>query len=252
MKKANRLMALIAIVGLLAVLPAGAQQGAIQENGGSNLGLLVTINRLGLTPTQMKQVHDVLTGLLNEANTLKEACASFAQEMIRFNGTQEELDASLEAFQKEQSDQAAVLQKTAQGAIDELKSILTFKQGETLINALNRFVEGRLRTIGQAAQVHAIGLLRMRIQGGEADESTVHELRERIVGRVRERIGDEEGGSGQRGGLMANRPGFEMRLREQGEQLRFQPLRAGRFGGQALGWLEQLVELLEMKLQYVE
>jgi len=90
--------------------------------------------------------------------------------------------------------------------------------------------------------------------------------------RFRERIGDEGTGSGLRRGFMTNRPGFETGLRERGwrgfaegdllgrlgafeqmgEQLRHHPFLARQFGGRALGWLEQLVERLEMKLQYIE
>lgn len=272
MQKAKRVLSLIVIWGLLAALPASAQVEAIQDEDGSNLHLLVMINSLELTPTQMEQAHDILAKVLDEASVLQEKREAFEQEMIRFSGTAEQLDALLEGFQKEQSDQAAVLQETAQDAIGELKSILTFKQGETLINMLSQLVEGRFGTIALGARVHEIGPLRMRIQGGVADENSIHELRERIMGRVREWIGDEGTGSGQRRGFMANRPGFEMRLREQGwrgfakdypfgrldafeptgEQLRHHPFLARRFGGRALGWLGQLVELLEMKLQYIE
>ncbi len=272
MKKAKRVMSLMVILGLLAALPASAQVEAIQDEDGSNLGLLVLINRLELTPSQMQQVHDILAKVLDEASVLQEKREAFEQKMIRFNGMTEQLDALLEGFQKEQSDQAAMLQETAQDAVDELKSILTFKQGETLINMLSQLVEGRFGMIDLDARVHEIGPLRMRIQGGVADETTVHELRERIAGRVCERIGDGGTGSGLRRGFMANHPGFEMRLREQGwrgfakddpfgrldafeqmgEQLRHHPFLARQFGGRALGWLEQLVELLEMKLQSIE
>jgi hypothetical protein len=272
MKKATRLMSLMVILGLLAALPASAQVDAIGDEAGSNLGLLITINRLELTADQMQQIRDILVGVLDEANALKESRDAFEQEMLRFNGTGEELDAFLEGFQEEQAGQAAVLQETAQDAIDELKSILTFKQGETLINMLNPLVEGRLGTIALGARVHAIGSSRMQIQGGVADESTISELRERIMDRVREWIGDEGTGTGQRRGYMANCPGLEMRLRGQGwrefakdaplgrldaleqmgEQLGHHPFLATQFGGRALGWLEELVELLEMKLQYIE
>jgi len=272
MKKAKRVMSLMVILGLLAALPASAQVEAIQDKDAGNLGLLIMINRLELTPTQMQQVHDILAKVLDEASVLQEKREAFEQEMIRFNGTAEQLDALFEGFQKEQSGQTAVLQETAQDAIDELKDVLTFKQGETLINMLNQLVEGRFGTIDLRARVHEIGPLRMRIQGGVADESTVHELRERIAGRVSEWIGNEGTGSGLRRGFMANRPGFEMPLREQGwrglakddpfgrldafeqmgEQSRHHPFLARQFGGRALGWLEQLVERLEMKLQYIE
>ena len=147
MQKAKRAMLLVAILGLLAALPASAQVEAIQDEDGSNLGLLIMINRLELTPTQMQQVHDVLAGVLNEANALKKSRESFEQEMIRFNGTQEDLDALLETFREEQSSQATALHDSSEKALDELKSILTFKQGETLGNMLSHLIGTRSITI---------------------------------------------------------------------------------------------------------
>ena len=49
MKKVKHVMSLAVIVGLLAALPASAQVDAIQDEAGSNLGLVIAINKLELT-----------------------------------------------------------------------------------------------------------------------------------------------------------------------------------------------------------
>ena len=101
MKKIKRLLPLVAILGLLAALPASAQVEATQDEGGSNLALLITINRLELTADQMQQIRDVLVGVLNEANALKEGRNAFEQQMFRFDGAGEELDALVVAFRED-------------------------------------------------------------------------------------------------------------------------------------------------------
>ena len=82
MKKAKHVMSLMIILGVLAALPASAQVEAIQDEDGCNLGLLITINRLELTTDQMQQIRDILVGVLDEANTLKESRDAFEQEML--------------------------------------------------------------------------------------------------------------------------------------------------------------------------
>jgi hypothetical protein len=61
-----------------------------------NIGLLILINRLELSPAQMKQVHFVLTNVVTEVGTLKARQEArqqeFAGELIRFIGTRDELE----------------------------------------------------------------------------------------------------------------------------------------------------------------
>jgi len=97
-----------------------------------SLRLLIAINRLELSPTQMQEIHDILAGLLDEATALEADRDAFAQEMLLFSGSGEELEAMLEAYKDQMRDKAASLQERAQGALDEIKGILTVKQGEIL------------------------------------------------------------------------------------------------------------------------
>ena len=262
MKTANRVVSLVVILGLLAIVPANAQLDTTQDTDASNLGLLITINRLELTTDQMQQIRDILAGVLDEANALKESRDPFEQQMLRFNGTSEELDVLVEAFRGEQSAQATALRDSAEKALDELKDILTFKQGETLGNMLSHVIEMWPATItlrGEQLEAGRLGRL-PQVVG------------ERLSPEMRERIEEEGAGAGRMHEFLSSRPGFEIRLRKQGgrgfaeggplgrpnafgpesEQFRFHPFLARQFGGRALTCLEQLVELLEMKLQYVE
>ena len=147
MKKANRIVSFAVILGLLAIVPASAQLDTNQDTDTSNLGLLITINRLEMTTDQMQQIRDILAGVLDEANALKESRDPFEQEMLHFNGTGEELDVLVEAFREEQSTQASALQEKAQGALENLKEILTLKQGETIGSVFDHLLGIRFGTM---------------------------------------------------------------------------------------------------------
>ncbi|MCK4681483.1 hypothetical protein KAT59_00470, partial [Candidatus Bipolaricaulota bacterium] len=98
MKKVRLTLSLALIAGLLAIIPASAQIETSKEgskSGTGNLPLLITINRMELTPTQMQEIRDILAGVLSEADTLKADRDAFTQEMLEFNGSADELDALL-------------------------------------------------------------------------------------------------------------------------------------------------------------
>jgi len=64
MKKVNRIVSFAVILGLLAIVPASAQLDTTQDTDATNLGLLITINRLELRTDQMQQIRDILIGIL--------------------------------------------------------------------------------------------------------------------------------------------------------------------------------------------
>lgn len=270
MKKVNRIVSFVVILGLLAIVPASAQLDTTQDTDASNLGMLITINKLELTTDQMQQIRDILAGVLDETNALKEGRNAFEQEMLRFNGTGEELDVLVEAFREEQSAQASALQENAQGALEDLKEILTLKQGETLGNTLSHLA--KMWPTANTLRGEQLGAGRLGRLPEVIGERLSPEMRERVMDRMRERIGEKGEDAGRMREFPSSRPGFEIRLKEQGwrgfaeggplgrpdafepdgEQSRSHPFLARQFGGRALTRLEQLVELLGMKLQYVE
>lgn len=270
MKKVNRIVSFVVILGLLAIVPASAQLGTNQDTDASNLGLLITINRLELTADQMQQIRDILAGVLDEVNSLKESRNAFEQEMLRFNGTGEELDALLEAFREEQAAQASALQEKAQGALEDLKEILTLKQGETLGSAFDHLLGIRFGTMALQEDRFQAGPRGMRDRA--MGENLPSEMQEKAMERLREHFGDEGAHSNRVQQFLSNRPGLPDRLAERdwkgftdsdpthhpsvfgtrSNRFAGQALHRGAFGNRALTCLEQLVELLEMKLQYVE
>ncbi len=82
MKKVRLTLSLALIAGLLAIIPASAEIETSSEgsrSGTENLPLLITINRMELTPTQMQEIRDILAGVLSEADTLEADRDAFTQ-----------------------------------------------------------------------------------------------------------------------------------------------------------------------------
>ena len=270
MKKVNRIVSFAVILGLLAIVPASAQLGTTQDTDASNLGLLITINRLELTTDQMQQIRDILAGILDEANALKEGRNAFEQEMLRFNGTGEELDVLVEAFHEEQSAQASALQEKAQGALEDLKEILTLKQGETLGSAFDHLLGIHFGTM--ALQEDRFQATPLGMRGRAMGENLPSEMQEEAMERLRAHFGNEGAHSDRVQQFLSNRPGLQGRLAERdwkgfsNADPTLQPfmlgarsnrfagpvLRRGAFGDRLLSQLEQVIEILDVKLQLAE
>jgi len=140
-RKVVRVVLALAVLGALAAIPASTQvvspasSQATSKGAGGNLPMILVVNRLELSRTQMETLRTTIRGLLDEAAGLDDKRTRFETEMIAFNGTAEELDVRVAAFQSEmKAARDALRQKTA-AAVDTLKETLTMKQGEILMNA---------------------------------------------------------------------------------------------------------------------
>lgn len=164
------------IMRLCAALPASAQVEGYVEGSEANLALLILINRLELTTGQMQQIHDILVGILDEASAISEKREAFAREMLRFSGSAEKLDARLETFRTQIEGNLGALRENIQNAADELRTILTAKQGDILRSNLRELIARRLSKPGGEGNV---AWQRMRTRISPQDEG-IHqqELRE--------------------------------------------------------------------------
>jgi ElaB/YqjD/DUF883 family membrane-anchored ribosome-binding protein len=241
MKKVKLTLSLALIAGLLAIIPASAQVEASPEGGTSgtgNLQLLITINRMELSPTQMQEIHDILAGVLSEADTLKADRDAFTQEMLEFNGSTDELDAMLETFQEQMKDKTASVRESMQGALDEIKGILTIKQGEILSESLMPMRGGEFSTRMQGQTPYQQDMRRMR------EFLANHpEIRERAMERFGTMNQETQRPFGQRG---------EQPLQQGGQPGVDHPLLAQRLADKGLATLQQIVDILEAKLQYIQ
>ena len=277
MKKVRLTLSLALLAGLLAIIPASAQIDASTEgskNGTENLPLIITINRMELTPTQMQEIRDILAGVLSKADTLKADRDAFTQEMLEFNGSADELDALLATFREQVKGKATSLQESAQGVLDEIKGILTIKQGEILRESLmpmrgeafSTQMQGRtsheqdmrsgMRGPSEGFNPQTRGELSPRLEdrfGGEAQNPMANWMREFLADHpeLREKVMEQFGTmnretqrpSGQRG---------EQPLQQADKFGVAHPLLAQRLADKKLATLRQIVDILEMKLQYIQ
>ncbi len=223
--KRLRIASVVILLGLIAAIPASTQGLLGSEDDVSeatHLPLLVLVNRMELTPEQMEEIHGLLVGLLEERDALELRRVELEQDMIAFNGTAEELDEILDAFRAETEAQAQAAYEHVEDAIDRIKGILTLKQGEILAEFLPGFLGDRGASF--LPRGGAGGTLGRRGTGASSP------LREQILGRLEERLGGATSGGGFSGRMQVGR-GTTPR---------------------GLDWIEQLVEVLELKLEAIE
>jgi hypothetical protein len=85
----------------------------------------------------MQQVHDILVGILSAARSLEEKRLAFTEQMILFTGDSAELEDALSNYRAERKVQSEALRSIVQEALSDLKGILTIEQGEILRGALS-------------------------------------------------------------------------------------------------------------------
>jgi len=132
-------MALV-LLGALAAIPASTQvvtpaSQTTSKQTGTSLPMLLLVNRLELSRTQMETLRTTVQGLLDEQAVFESRRADFTNEMIAFHGTAEELDARISAYSETMAAARSSLRSKVVAAVDTLKETLTMKQGEVLMRA---------------------------------------------------------------------------------------------------------------------
>ncbi len=262
MSKLRLILVVLLAAGVFVAIPATAKTAV--EAGFDELGIAVTLNKLELTDSQMQQVYDILVGIASEANALQESRQAFTEEMVQFTGDSDELEAALSGFRSKTKAQAEKVREAVQRGLDDLKGILTIEQGEILRSALmqanhigltvrqpvelareqNRRLDvadrdtavSRMRGSGQGAEEEAEDLPVWLEQMSNNHPKLAEQMANRWADRSFQRFRETSGSSPL--GLQA--------LKDQATTL-------GRVeGGRLLALLEQVVDILETKLQYVQ
>ena len=267
MKRARLTLVVAVAVGLFAAIPAIAQTTGVANE--DELGIAITINKLELTPVQMQQVHDILAGILSEGNALKEKNDEFTQEMIRFTGSSTDLETALANFKAQIKDQTQAFQENVQQALDQLKGILTIEQGEVLRDAFlkgaNFGLEGKL-PVGMGPHSPA---MKPGDQGAAPNQNW---MERRPQGQQGSELGNQENMPARMQQMMANHPELADRMAQRWGNMsqrqdqtaarcpfaRVQTLQDGKSlvakpdTGALLDTLQKIVNVLEVKLQYVQ
>ena len=128
------------LIGLLLAVPLSAQTaGAPMSKAATQLQdmrMLVLVDRMNLSADQMQQLHTALTGIIDQAKSLKDLGASFRQDLINFHGTNDQLNALVDQYREKMHAAMADLHEKVKAALDSLKTSLTIEQGELLREAL--------------------------------------------------------------------------------------------------------------------
>jgi hypothetical protein len=259
-KKLIRILPLALIIGVLVAIPASTQvlQGTTSSEDDVSLPMVILVNRMELSTDQMQTIKDSIDGLLAERDQMQQSVAEFKQEMIAFDGTAVELDEQIAEFQSQRRTAAQTFQKHVTSAIDEIKATLSMKQGEILTEAFPGWdaspashgagSEIRDRVLGRlGAEFPAVTeQLRQHLGGQVADDSTSSDttaptLRQRIMG-----FGSATDNQDTSTPLMGQRMATGRRGAAISSRGRSQD--AGVKGAPRLAWLEQLSQILELKL----
>lgn len=267
MKRARLTLVVAVAVGLFAAIPAIAQT-TVAANA-DELGIAITINKLDLTPVQMQQVHDILAGVLSEANGLKEKKDSFTQEMIRFTGSSTDLETALSNFKSQMTDQTQAFQQNVKQALDQLKGILTIEQGEILrasfIKGANYGLEGKL-PVGKGP---ASPGMKPGDQGASPDQNWMgrqpqgqqdgtDDARTALLERMQQMMADHPEFADRMAQRWGNMSPQQDQMSARGPVARFQSLQDGKTlvgkpdTDALLDVLQKVVDILGTKLQYVQ
>ena len=257
MKKMTRVLPLVALVALIAAIPASTQVVSDDEAAAetANLPLLIAVNRMELTQEQMVEIHSILEALLDGRETQGDALADLQEEMIAFQGTAEELDAILEAHRAEAMEAAGAQHEAFAEAIDQIKGILTLKQGEALSGVLGRLLGGaagidievrgrRGVTMRGRVMMPGMGVMNRILEEGDDTDDADSTA---IVGRRIEMTEEMEARLDALRERMSSSSGISDRFG------RMQAVTGRSSGGQGrYDLIQQLVDVLELKLQAIE
>ena len=186
--------------------------------------------------------------------------------MIEFTGTAEELDEMIEAFRAETEEHVQEAREHTAEVIDQIKEILTLKQGEVLMQLIPGLLGGFGVVVDERAEESELGIRGRMI--GELQER-LGEYPE-VLERLQQRLGTGEVNAGF--SIRVQRGTFGMAFGGQAQGMQRGLRSSGRFGqgfqrslggvtgqmpfGQGmqhrgLEWIEQLVEVLELKLEAI-
>lgn len=169
MKRFALFLTVTLITGLMTGIPLFAQ-GPGDDQGGERLRLVILIDQLELTPTQMSEVHDILAGLIEPDLTddLASSREGLYQDLLRFNGSREELKELLEDYKDELTEHGASIKGRVEEAFGQLKDVITIRQGEILKAALLPRARQFRRMMHQRQASQGEMLLNRERQGGPA------------------------------------------------------------------------------------
>lgn len=133
--RGSQILVVLVAVGLLVGVPASAQSHSPRDDDHIRLEMLVLINRMALSVDQMEALHNILANMLSLTEPMQTATGRFRDAMIAFRGTPDQLEETLQAFQREQQALRVELRTEWAASLRGIGDVLTLNQGLVLRSA---------------------------------------------------------------------------------------------------------------------
>lgn len=98
--------------------------------------LLKAINQAGFTQTQLEQLQAIISDLQAARQTSVQHQQELKDFLLDWQGNPEEFDEALRSFQEQAQQAQQNAQQQRQAAVERLKNVLTYRQGEVLLDVL--------------------------------------------------------------------------------------------------------------------
>lgn len=125
-----------------------AQQPMSPQMLEQEIELLIAINRMGLSPEQLRQLQQVLSELRASQQAHMQSQQELRDFLLRWQGTPEAFEQSLQNLQQ----QVQQPRTRRQELMAQLKDVLTYRQGEQLREALQKLSDGTAPMPSQMGQ----------------------------------------------------------------------------------------------------
>jgi len=131
--------------------------------------LLIALNRMGLSPEQLQQLQQIISGLQAPQQAHRQHREELRQFLLSWQGSPEEFELALQNFRQERRQRLEQLQAQNRDLIDRLKDVLTYRQGELLYQALRKLSASKgMGGMGMPMMMGGKGQQPMGRQGGPA------------------------------------------------------------------------------------
>ncbi len=118
-------------------MPMGPQGPAMQpemtpQRLEQEIELLIVLNRMGLSPEQLRQMQQILGGLQAVRPMHRQHREELRQFLLSWQGPPEQFEQALQNFKQERQQRLESLKAQNRELLNRLKDVLTYRQGELL------------------------------------------------------------------------------------------------------------------------
>ncbi len=159
-------------------MPMGPQGPAMQpemtpQRLEQEIELLIVLNRMGLSPEQLRQMQQILGGLQAVRPMHRQHREELRQFLLSWQGPPEQFEQALQNFKRERQQRLESLKAQNRELLNRLKDVLTYRQGELLRRALHKLSAQGMGGMGMGMGMGremgmGMGMMGMGPQGGPA------------------------------------------------------------------------------------